>query len=97
MITATRLIIQSKTPVQTFKIGAAAIKYPITVVVSPVQILNSVSFDGRGFLNTLNQAAPASSITFSVSSSSGAAMDCVAVTSTRITLGKMNAGNCAPK
>ena len=77
--------------------GPAAIKYPITVVVSPVQILNSVSFDGRGFLNTLNQAAPASSITFSVSSSSGAAMDCVAVTSTRITLGKMNAGNCAPK
>ena len=51
MITATRLIIQSMTPVQTSQIpGAAAIKYPITVVVSPVQILNSVSFDGRGFL-----------------------------------------------
>ncbi len=79
------------------QIGATTTKYPITVVVSPVQTLNSVGFDGRGFLNTLNQATPASSITFSVSSSSGAAIDCVAVTSTRIILGKMNAGTCAPK
>lgn len=62
-------------------------KYAITASVNQ----NSVSFDGRGFLD------PANPITFSVSSAFGAAMDCVAVSSTRITLGKMNAGNCAPK
>ncbi len=80
------------------QIGATATKYPIAVVVNPAQTLNSVSFDGRGFLSPApNQATPPGSITFSVSSTSGAAMDCVAVTSTRITLGKMNAGTCAPK
>ncbi len=70
------------------QIGAAVSpKYAITPSVNQ----NSVSFDGRGFLD------PANPITFSVSSTSGAAIDCVAVSSTRITLGKMNAGNCAPK
>ncbi len=70
------------------QIGATVYpKYPINASVNQ----NSVSFDGRGFLD------PANPITFSVSSTSGAAMDCVAVSSTRITLGKMNAGSCAPK
>lgn len=70
------------------QIGATVtLKYAITPSVNQ----NSVSFDGRGFLD------PANPITFSVPNSSGAAMDCVAVSSTRITLGKMNAGICKPK
>lgn len=70
------------------QIGPTVIlKYAIT----PSVIQNSVSFDGRGFLN------PANPITFSVSATQGAAIDCVAVSSTKITLGKMSAGNCAPK
>ncbi|MFZ0931783.1 MAG: prepilin-type N-terminal cleavage/methylation domain-containing protein [Syntrophobacteraceae bacterium] len=84
------------------QIGAAVtLKYPITISanqngVSVTQ--NSASFDGRGFLNyTGYPADPATQIIFSVSSSYGAAMDCVNVTSTKITLGKMNAGICLPK
>ena len=70
------------------QIGATVTpKYPISASVNQ----NSVSFDGRGFLN------PANPITFSASSTSGAAMDCVAVSSTRIILGKMNGTTCAPK
>ncbi len=68
-------------------------KYGIT---PSVNNQNSVSFDGRGFLNTPGQD-PANPITFYVASSSGVAIDCVAVSSTRIILGKMNAGNCAAK
>lgn len=68
-------------------------KYPITC---PAQ--NSVSFDGRGFLN-INAAAgdPANTVTFYVSPSYSASMDCVSVSSTRVILGKMSGGNCAPK
>ncbi|MGO9021320.1 MAG: Tfp pilus assembly protein FimT/FimU [Syntrophobacteraceae bacterium] len=84
------------------QIGAAVtLKYPITISanengVSVTQ--NSASFDGRGFLNyTGNPADPATQIIFSVSSSYGAAMDCVNVTSTKITLGKMISGSCSPK
>lgn len=51
----------------------------------------SVSFDGRGLLD------PANPITFSVASSYGAAMDCVQVSTTQITLGKMNGANCNQK
>jgi prepilin-type N-terminal cleavage/methylation domain-containing protein len=70
------------------QIGATVTpKYAITPSVNQ----NSVSFDGRGFLN------PANPITFSVSPDFGAALDCVAVSSTRIILGKMNAGTCTPK
>jgi len=58
---------------------------------------NSVSFDGRGFLNIVNSGDPAPAVTFYVAPSYGAGMDCVAVTSTRITLGKMSGGSCAPK
>ena len=56
----------------------------------------SVSFDGRGFLYT---AAPdiTNPITLSVAPSYGAAINCVYITSTRIALGKMNAGICQPK
>jgi prepilin-type N-terminal cleavage/methylation domain-containing protein len=68
------------------------LKYTITSSVAQ----NSVSFDGRGFLNIANPGDP-TSITFYVAPSYGAYMDCVAVTSTRITLGKMNSGSCAPK
>ncbi len=70
------------------QIGATV--YPKYAIIPSVN-QNSVSFDGRGFLS------PANPITFSVSPSSGAAIDCVAVSSTRIILGKMNAGSCAPK
>jgi len=58
---------------------------------------NSASFDGRGFLNTSDPANPANQITFSTANTSGAAIDCVAVSSTRVTIGKMNAGICGPK
>jgi prepilin-type N-terminal cleavage/methylation domain-containing protein len=54
---------------------------------------NSVSFDGRGFWSP---SGP-NPITFSVAPSFGAAVDCVTVSSTRVTLGKMTAGSCAPK
>jgi prepilin-type N-terminal cleavage/methylation domain-containing protein len=57
----------------------------------------SVSFDGRGFLYTANAPDTAASIAFYVPSSSGAGMDCVAVSTTKITLGKWNAGSCTPK
>jgi prepilin-type N-terminal cleavage/methylation domain-containing protein len=56
---------------------------------------SDVMFDGRGFLYSSAGTPPP--ITFYVTPSSGAAMDCVAVTSTRITLGKMNGGSCSPK
>jgi|GEM_PF-1563240 prepilin-type N-terminal cleavage/methylation domain-containing protein len=70
------------------QIGATVLpKYAITASANQ----NSVSFDGRGFLN------PANPITFSVSPDFGAAMDCVAVSNTRITLGKMSGSNCTPK
>ncbi len=66
--------------------------------ITPSAAQKSVTFDGRGFLYTTN-ADPANTITFYVTPSSGAAMDCVNVTSTKITLGRWNAGNasCAPK
>ena len=76
------------------KIGAAQIKYPITVTVNPAQ--NSLIFDGRGFLS-LPPAVTTNNVTFYVAPSFGAAIDCVAVTSTRIILGKMSAGTCGPK
>lgn len=71
------------------RIGAAVTaKYAITPS-STAQ--SSVSFDGRGFLN------PNNSISFSVAASSGAAMDCVAVSSTRIILGKWDGAKCNAK
>lgn len=85
-------------PGPTVTIGnPVTIKYAINVSASPSQTLNSVGFDGRGFLNTTNLAVNTTSITFSVPDAVGAAMDCVAVSSTRITLGKMTAGICQPK
>jgi prepilin-type N-terminal cleavage/methylation domain-containing protein len=82
------------------QIAATATKYPINVNVTatPSQILNSVAFDGRGFLLPApNQTSAPSNVTFYVASTGGAAIDCVAVTSTRITIGKMKAGACTPK
>jgi len=75
--------------------GTVTPKYPI--VSSADQ--QSVSFDGRGFLYTANASDPADPVTFSVnvSLSSAAAMNCVCVSTTKITLGKMNAGVCQPK
>ncbi len=80
-------------------IATTPIKYGINVTAIPAQALNSVGFDGRGFLNTTNLAANTTSITFSVPDAVGAAMDCVAVSSTKITLGKMNTATaiCQPK
>ncbi|MGA2401618.1 MAG: GspH/FimT family pseudopilin [Syntrophobacteraceae bacterium] len=72
------------------KIGAT-VSPKCAITASATQ--NSVSFDGRGFWNPSN----ANPITFYVASSSGAAIDCVTVSSTRITLGKMNGGVCNPK
>jgi len=57
----------------------------------------SVSFDGRGFLNTANAPDNNNPITFSVAPSYGASIDCVMVATTQIILGKMNAGTCAQK
>jgi hypothetical protein len=83
---------------QTVTVGnPVTIKYAINVSVSPSQTLNSVGFDGRGFLNTYNEASPVTQITFSVPDAVGAAMDCVAVLSTKITLGKMSGTTCGPK
>ncbi|MCE5333991.1 MAG: GspH/FimT family pseudopilin [Desulfobacteraceae bacterium] len=52
---------------------------------------NSVSFDGRGFLS------PDNPLTFSISSTTGASINCVAVSATRIIVGKLNAGTCSPQ
>lgn len=79
-------------------IKAAAIKYPIAVSTgtgNPSQ--NSVIFDGRGFLSPIPPAVTAYDVTFYVTPNSGAAIDCVAVSSTRVILGKMNGVNCARK
>jgi len=75
--------------------GTVDPKYPI--ICSADQ--KSVSFDGRGFLYTANAPDSNNPITFSVNAplGSAAAINCVYVTSTRITLGKMNAGVCKPK
>ncbi len=70
---------------------------PVTVAFTPAVAQNSVSFDGRGFLNVAATADPAAQVTFFVASGSGAATDCVIVASTKVVLGKMSAGNCLPK
>jgi len=76
------------------RIGAVVTpKYAIT----PSAGQQSVSFDGRGFLNVANAADTANPITFSVAPSFGAFVDCVSVSSTKITLGKMNGGSCQPR
>jgi len=54
--------------------------------VTPNVALASASFDGRGFCNNL--------LSFYIVNSTGAAKDCVAVSSTRIELGKWNGANC---
>ncbi len=68
------------------QLGAAVqSKAPIV----PSAAVNSVAFDGRGFSTN--------SLTFSIANTIGAALDCVQVDSTRIFMGKMNAGNCTPR
>jgi len=62
----------------------------------PSATQQSVSFDNRGFLYTTT-ADSAPSVYFYVTPSSGAVVDCVNVTSTKITLGIMKAGSCSPK
>jgi type IV fimbrial biogenesis protein FimT len=70
------------------EIGAGVTaKYSITSTVSQ----NSVSFDGRGFLNPPNPTS------FYIASSSGAASDCVSVSLTRINVGKWDGTSCNPK
>lgn len=67
----------------------ATVTSPWTITASVDQ--NSVSFDGRGFLS------PSSPMTFSIASTTGASVNCVSVSSTRIYVGKMNAGACTPQ
>lgn len=69
---------------------------PVTVTFTPPVAQNSVSFTGRGFLNTTNALEQANQITFSISSTSGSRINCVEVTSTRVTLGQMSGGSCSP-
>lgn len=68
----------------------ASVSVGTAITVSPAQ--NSISFDGRGFLN---QAI--SPVTFSVATNTGAAINCLTVSSTRIMTGRMNAGVCTPQ
>jgi len=80
--------------------GIAAPKYAVTFACANGQpCLNnqpSVSFDGRGFLYA-NAPDITNPITFYVTPSYGTGIDCVAVSSTRVTLGKWNGTSCAPK
>jgi prepilin-type N-terminal cleavage/methylation domain-containing protein len=68
----------------------------ITGIVSPKNNINGsqvLTFDGRGFWDPTNGATSA---TFSVAPSLGASPDCITVSLTRISLGKMNGQNCVP-
>jgi prepilin-type N-terminal cleavage/methylation domain-containing protein len=68
--------------------GAVNVKRDCAITSSAPQ--NSVSFDGRGF-------GPVNSITFNITPTYGAGIDCVAVSSTRIILGRMNGNTCMPR
>ena len=63
----------------------------ITMTASDGTTPTNLAFDGRGFGPT------GKTITFSVADSQGAGLDCVAVSNTRIILGKMNGATCNPK
>lgn len=51
--------------------------------------INRLEFDGRGFSKNL--------ASFHISSSSGAAQDCLVVSKTRVIIGKWNGTACSPK
>lgn len=59
-----------------------------TITTSAAQA--SIAFNGRGFVTP----DPTGVFTFSINDSSGANPNCVAVSSTRIIMGKMDAGTC---
>lgn len=65
--------------------------------VTPTPNQNSVSFDGRGLLYTGNSNDPASQLTFYITPSYGAAVNCVSVSLTGIVSGKWNGTNCNPR
>ncbi|MGC9194487.1 MAG: GspH/FimT family pseudopilin [Syntrophobacteraceae bacterium] len=68
----------------------------ITGMVSPKNTISGsqvLTFDGRGFWDPLNNATSA---TFYISPNLGATPNCVTVSLTRISLGKMNGQNCIP-
>jgi Tfp pilus assembly protein FimT len=76
------------------QIGSKTVALKYSVTASPNQ--NSVSFDGRGFIN-LTVADPANPVNFYVASSNGSPVDCVSVSNTRIALGKWDGANCKAK
>jgi prepilin-type N-terminal cleavage/methylation domain-containing protein len=59
--------------------------------------LANLSFDGRGFVNNSDPLPPTLPLTFSITSSLGANPDCVIVSYTTISVGKMTNGTCTPK
>lgn len=76
------------------QIGATVtLNHPISLTVNPPGTPSSVGFDGRGFLSP----AAITSITFSATPSSGAGIDCVQASATRIILGRMNGNICMPR
>lgn len=76
------------------QIGAtvSTAQHPLTA--TPNQ--KSVSFNGRGFLNTADSNDSANPITFYISPSEGAGTDCVSVSLTRIVSGKWDGTSCNP-
>lgn len=67
------------------QLGTKATKF--TIIPSAVQ--DSVGFDGRGF--------SLSSLTFRIDTNTGAAIDCVVVSDTRIIVGRWTSGVCKPR
>lgn len=57
--------------------------------VTPNDTLNSVGFDGRGFSKN--------SLKFRIDTNTGAALDCVTVSDTRIIAGRWISGDCKPQ
>jgi len=75
------------------------LRYPVTSVAlntTTQQATNqqSVSFNGRGFLYTTYAPDTANQITYYVTPSYGALMDCVQVSTTQIILGNWNGTTC---
>ncbi len=94
-----QLVIDSSSPLDDDIVGDVNVPAQPVVTVSPSLTVSSaaldstrISFDGRGFENH-----PASTVTFSIANNSGAATDCVIVSSTRIVTGKMNGATCTPQ
>jgi prepilin-type N-terminal cleavage/methylation domain-containing protein len=66
-------------------VSSVTLKNPVTRTGAS----NSTSFDGRGFCNLL--------LSFYIVNTTGAATDCVALSKTRIELGKWDGADCIPR